>query len=167
MFGKLFQTPATKMENVYAPISGKSMLITEVPDPVFSEKMVGEGMAVNPDVRTHTIVAPVDGEVIQLATTKHAFGIRSKMGQEILVHIGLETVDLKGAGFEQLAKIGDQVTAGQPIMRVDFDFISEKGKGTVVPVVVTNSAEDKFTFSWTDPSNVEAGKTVLFTSKLK
>lgn len=167
MFGKLFQKQATKTEKIYAPISGKSITITEVPDPVFSEKMVGEGMAVNPDIRTHTIVAPVDGEVIQLAATKHAFGIRTKMGQEILVHIGLDTVELKGSGFEQLAKIGDSVTAGQPIMKVDFDFISKKGKGTIVPVVITNSAEDKFDFCWTEPGNVVAGKTVLFTSKLK
>ncbi|WP_100487132.1 PTS sugar transporter subunit IIA [Sporolactobacillus pectinivorans] len=167
MFGKLFQKQAIKEEKIYAPISGKSMVMTDVPDPVFAEKMMGEGMAVNPDIRTHTIVAPVDGEVIQLASTKHAFGIRSKLGEEILVHIGLDTVELNGSGFQDHVKVGDHVKAGQPIMEVDFDFISQQGKGTVVPIVITNSAEDRFTFDWSSPADVAAGQTVLFTSSLK
>lgn len=166
MFGKLFQK-AVKTEKVYAPISGHSIVITEVPDPVFAEKMMGEGMAVNPDVRTHIIVAPVDGEVIQLASTRHAFGIRSKLGEEILVHIGLDTVELNGAGFKSLVQVNDQVKVGQPMMKVDFEYIHQQGKGVVVPIVVTNTAADKFSFKWSEPGDVAAGRTVLFTSSLK
>ncbi|WP_353949143.1 PTS glucose transporter subunit IIA [Sporolactobacillus sp. Y61] len=167
MFGKLFQKQAVKEEKIYAPISGQSQMVTDVPDPVFSEKMMGEGMAVTPDIRTHTVVAPVDGEIIQLASTKHAFGIRSKLGEEILVHIGLDTVELKGEGFENLVKTGDKVRVGQPVMKVDFDFINKQGKGIVVPIVITNTAEDKFSFKWSELAQVTAGKSVLFTSRLK
>lgn len=167
MFGKLFKKQAIKKEKVYAPISGKSLMITDVPDPVFSEKMMGEGMAVQPDIRTHTIVAPVDGEVIQLASTKHAFGIRSDLGEEILVHIGLDTVELKDEGFENMVKVGDKINAGQSVMKVDFDYISKEGKGTIVPIVITNTAEDKFSFDWSAPTNVTPGKSIMFTSKLK
>jgi PTS system, glucose subfamily, IIA component len=167
MFGKLFQKKAVKSEEIYAPISGDSMVIDKVPDPVFSEKMMGEGMAIDPDIRTHTIVAPVGGEIIQLAATNHAFGIRSALGEEILVHIGLDTVELNGAGFESLAKMGDHVQAGQPIMKADFDYIKKQEKGTVVPIVITNTSENKFEFDWSEPGHVYAGKTVLFTSKLK
>lgn len=167
MFGKLFQKKAIKTEDVYAPISGHSITITDVPDPVFSEKMMGEGMAVEPDIRTHTVVAPVAGEVIQLATTKHAFGVRSELGEEVLVHIGLDTVELKGSGFSSLVNVGDHVTAGQPVMKVDFDYISKQGKGTVVPIIITNTSENKFAFNWSEPGDVVAGQTVLFTSTLK
>ncbi|MCI1883037.1 MAG: PTS glucose transporter subunit IIA [Sporolactobacillus sp.] len=167
MFGKLFQKQSVRAENVYAPLSGQSIAITDVPDPVFSQKMMGEGMAVEPEIRTQTLVAPTDGDIIQLAETKHAFGIRSKLGEDILVHIGLDTVELKGHGFESLVKVGDHVRTGDPVMQADFKYIREQGKGTVVPIVVTNTASGNFVFEWSASGRVVAGQSILFTTKLK
>lgn len=163
MLGRLFRN--SKKENVYAPISGRTINITDVPDPVFSQKMMGEGIAIDPDIRIQTIVAPVAGKIVHLAATKHAFGIRSILGEDILVHVGLDTVELKGKGFENLVEEGDKVKAGQPIERVDFAYIGKQGKGTVVPIVITNTAENKFMFNWCAPETVMAGESLILVSK--
>ncbi|EUJ31931.1 putative phosphotransferase enzyme IIA component ypqE [Listeria cornellensis FSL F6-0969] len=122
MFKKMFKKD--KQEAVVSPATGQFVELKDVPDPVFNQKMMGEGIAVKPI--NGTVVAPVTGEIIQVADTKHAFGIRSELGQEILVHIGLETVALKGEGFKVLVSLGDKVTAGQPIVEADLDFIEKK-----------------------------------------
>ncbi|MCB2717298.1 PTS glucose transporter subunit IIA, partial [Listeria monocytogenes] len=82
-------------------------------------------------------VAPRDVKIIQLAETKHSFGIRTDMVQEILVHIGLETVSLNGEGFNGLVSVGDKVKVGDPIVAADFDFIEKNAASTVVPMVIT------------------------------
>ncbi|WP_353947468.1 PTS glucose transporter subunit IIA [Sporolactobacillus sp. Y61] len=166
MFGKLFHKDKITEERIVAPVSGTAKDVTDVPDPVFSQKMIGEGMAVDPEPVTQQVVAPVDGEVIQLAETGHAFGIRSIMGEEVLVHIGLDTVELKGEGFRVLGKVGDHVKTGDPIIEADFAHIREKGKGIIVPVVITNSHSGVFQFEWAQPEKAVAGETVLFTSTL-
>ena len=97
-----------KEEVIYSPVDGELMDMTDVPDPVFSQKMMGDGVAVKP--KNGTIVSPVDGEIIQLFHTKHAIGIRTLSGLELLIHIGLETVGLNGEGFEAHIKEGDKVT---------------------------------------------------------
>lgn len=163
MFKKMFKKD--KEEAVFAPATGQFVKLEEVPDPVFSQKMMGEGVAVKPT--NGTIVAPATGEIIQVAETKHAFGIRTELGQEILVHIGLETVALKGEGFNVLVKLGDKVTAGQPVVEADIDFIEKNASSTVIPVVVTNSMENKFDFDWKNVTDVVAGETVVFESKTK
>lgn len=167
MFGKYFKKKAIKKENIFAPLTGSLLPISEVPDPVFSKKMMGEGVAITPNTQSQTILSPVDGEIIQLAETKHAFGIHSKLGQEILVHIGLDTVELNGSGFKEIARVGDHVKAGDPVIFVDFDYIKEHKKETIVPIVVTNTAEDKFSFEWAVPDKVIAGQSILFVAKLK
>src|SRR5699024_3774093 len=99
MFKNLFKKKETpKEEQIIAPLSGKVKQLEEVPDPTFSEKMMGEGIAIEPD--EGLVVAPFDGEIIQVFPTKHAIGIQGESGLEILIHIGLETVSLKGEGFE-------------------------------------------------------------------
>lgn len=155
----------SKSEVVFAHVTGKLIALEDVPDPVFNQKMMGEGIAIKPE--TGTIIAPVDGKIIQLAETKHAFGIRTDMGQEILVHIGLETVALNGEGFNVLVNVGDKVKVGDPIVEADFDFIEKNAASTVVPMVVTNSSEGQYDFAFEDVSKTVAGETEVFTTKLK
>jgi sugar PTS system EIIA component len=139
MFKKLFgkKEEAVKTIQVMSPISGSAVDLSAVPDPVFSEKMMGDGIAIQPD--EGVVVSPVDGEIMQVFPTKHAVGIRAKNGAEILIHIGLETVSLKGEGFETHVKQGDAVTAGDKLVTFDMTVISEKAKSTVTPVIITNT----------------------------
>ncbi|WP_413485785.1 PTS glucose transporter subunit IIA [Brochothrix thermosphacta] len=167
MFKKLFgKEKAITNEKIVSPVTGVLIKIEEVPDPVFAQKMMGEGVGVQPT--NGIVVAPVDGEIIQIAEkSKHAFGIRSALGQEILVHIGLETVAMEGEGFKTLVKLGNHVKAGQPIIEADLELIKEKAASTVIPVVVTNSSNNEYDFVWTEPGNVTAGETVIFETTAK
>lgn len=137
MFKKLFGNKAPQEETIYSPVTGKVVPIENVPDPVFAQKMMGDGIAVEPaDGR---IVSPVDGEVIQVFPTKHAIGIRSKGGLEILIHIGIDTVNMQGEGFQTHVAEGDRVTVGQPLLDVSLDLVKEKAASTITPVILTNA----------------------------
>ncbi|QTN01267.1 PTS glucose transporter subunit IICBA [Sediminibacillus dalangtanensis] len=122
-----------------SPLSGEILSITEVPDQVFSGKMMGDGFAIKPD--QGTIVSPVNGKVLNVFPTKHAIGLQADNGTEILIHIGIDTVKLKGEGFEAKVQEGDFVEQGQPLMEVDLDYIAEHAASTVTPVVFTNLEE--------------------------
>jgi sugar PTS system EIIA component len=160
MFKKLFgkKEEPIKTIKLLAPITGKAVDLNEVPDPVFSEKMMGDGLAIVPE--DGIVVAPVDGEVIQVFPTKHAVGIRAKTGAEILIHIGLETVSLKGEGFETHVKQGDQVKAGDKLVSFDMGIISEKAKSTITPIIITNTDQASSLEKLTE-SNVERGSTPI------
>jgi len=119
-----------------APMSGKLLPIHEVPDEVFSQKMMGDGFAIEPS--EGVVLSPVDGTVVNLFPTKHAIGIKSDEGQEILIHVGIDTVKLDGKGFETFVSEGDKVTKGQKLLNVDLDFIAKEAKSTITPVVFTN-----------------------------
>lgn len=97
---------------------------------------MGDGVAVKPN--SGTIVSPVEGELIQLFHTKHAIGIRTLSGLELLIHIGLETVGLNGEGFEAHIKEGDKVKIGDPLITCDLELIEEKAASTVTPIVIMN-----------------------------
>ncbi|MGE6629575.1 PTS sugar transporter subunit IIA [Bacillus sp. NPDC077027] len=125
-----------KEEAIYSPVDGEMMDMTDVPDPVFSQKMMGDGVAVKPS--NGTIVSPAEGEIIQLFHTKHAIGIRTLSGLELLIHIGLETVGLNGEGFEAHVKEGDKVKIGDPLITCDLELIEEKATSTVTPIVIMN-----------------------------
>lgn len=134
MFKKWFQSKQEEL--IMSPLNGKVVPITEVPDPTFSEKMLGDGVAIIPT--DGKLFSPVDGEVVQLFPTKHAIGIKTKQGLEILIHIGLETVTMKGEGFKAHVKQGDTVKTGQPLIDFSIDLIEKKASSTITVVVITN-----------------------------
>ncbi|WP_174735116.1 glucose-specific PTS transporter subunit IIBC [Mesobacillus harenae] len=119
-----------------SPIKGEIKPITEVPDAVFSGKMMGDGFAIIPS--EGTVVSPVDGKIVNLFPTKHAIGLQTDSGREILIHFGIDTVNLKGEGFETLVSENEQVKKGQPLMNVDLDFIAKNATSTITPIVFTN-----------------------------
>ena len=126
---------------IYSPINGEIIYISEVPDKVFSEKMMGDGIAIIPE--TGEVVAPFDGKLKMTFPTKHAIGLESTEGVELLIHFGLETVKLEGQGFEILAEAETDIIKGQPLMKVDLDYIKEHADSTVTPIVVTNLNDSK------------------------
>ncbi|HFR5303160.1 TPA: PTS beta-glucoside transporter subunit IIBCA [Streptococcus equi subsp. zooepidemicus] len=126
-------------QSIYAPMVGTVLPLSEVPDETFSSKLLGEGLAILPN--EEYVYAPFDGEVITLFPTKHAIALKNAKGVDVLIHVGIDTVELKGQGFEQLVKAGDTVKQGQPLLRIDLELIGSKGYSLVTPFVVTNSSE--------------------------
>ncbi|MBP1948458.1 PTS system trehalose-specific EIIBC component [Virgibacillus litoralis] len=151
-------------EVIYAPLSGQIKKLEDVPDPTFSEKMMGDGLAIDPS--DGKVVAPLDGEVVQIFPTKHAVGIRGNSGVEVLIHIGLDTVSLDGKGFEAHVKQGDQVKIGDPLITFDVDFIREKATDVITPVIITNGSELEF-IEKTNDSTVVGGQSRLFNVQKK
>jgi sugar PTS system EIIA component len=137
LFGKKEEMP--KEVTVISPLTGTLLPLEEVPDPVFAQKMMGDGFAIKPD-EGH-VVSPVDGEIIQVFPTKHAIGIKAKNGAEILIHIGLETVAMNGEGFTAHIKEGDKVKVGDPLVDFDISLVTDKAKSTITPIIITNSDE--------------------------
>ncbi|HFU0845732.1 TPA: glucose PTS transporter subunit IIA [Streptococcus agalactiae] len=129
----------SKKETLYSPMVGNVLPLSKVSDETFSSKLLGEGLAITPSVGE--VYAPFDGEIISLFPTKHAIALKDDKGVEVLIHIGIDTVELNGEGFEQLVKVGDFVKRGQLLLRMDIDFISSKGYSLISPVVVTNSID--------------------------
>lgn len=165
MLKKLFgKKEVIKEEVVMAPLSGTVRQLGEVPDPVFSEKMMGEGIAIEPS--DGIVVAPFDGEIVQLFPTKHAIGIKGKSGLEILIHVGLETVALKGEGFEAFIQQGDQVKKGDKLIEFDMDVIKEKASSTITPIIMTNG-DDIESFDLTTDNTVVAGESKLIDVHMK
>ncbi|AKO91749.1 PTS sugar transporter subunit IIA [Priestia filamentosa] len=163
MFKKLFGKK-TREENITAPLTGRIFSLENVPDPVFSQKMMGEGFAIEPT--NGEVVAPIDGEIVQLFHTKHAIGLKTENGAEIIIHVGLETVAMEGDGFTAHVKEGSKVKKGDKLLTVDLEKVREKAKSTVTPVVVTNSADsEKISLVATD--SVIKGETVCMTVTMK
>ncbi|EOH94461.1 beta-glucoside-specific PTS transporter subunit IIABC [Enterococcus pallens] len=131
------QTATTAAIIVENPVKGTVYPISEVNDAVFSKGLLGKGTAIHPE--ENSIYSPVEGEVITILESKHAIGLRSKEGIELLIHVGIDTVNLKGEPFEVFVKAGDQVSAGQLLINADFAAIRNAGYDDTVIVVVTNS----------------------------
>lgn len=127
------------VEHLLAPVSGLLMPITDVSDPVFSQKMMGDGFGIEPS--SNQIIAPVSGRIIMLADTKHAIGIQTDSGLELLIHLGIDTVELKGAPFEIDTAMDMAVKAGDAIGSMDLDAIHAVGKKTTVIVAITNTTD--------------------------
>ena len=142
MFKGLFKKKRPNDQDpMLVPLKGKIVHLETVPDPVFAEKMMGDGFAIDP--ADGTIVSPVDGEVITIFPTKHAISLKSKQGREILIHVGLETVQLNGEGFTPLVMDGQKIKKGQELLKVNFDAIKEKVPSILTPVVFTNLSENE------------------------
>ena len=128
-----------KKENLLAPISGEVINLSGVDDPVFAQKTLGEGFAVKPE-KTQ-LVSPVTGKIMMVADTKHAIGFKTATGMEVLIHLGIDTVELEGKPFSIEVAAGAEVEAGQKIGTMDLAAIKAAGKDDVVVVAVTNTAE--------------------------
>ena len=146
-------------KKVIAPLSGKVIALSEVPDEVFSQKVLGDGAAIIPE--DGKIVSPVNGEVSTVSETLHAYGFTSDDGLEILVHVGIDSVALKGAGFTAHVKEGDKVKAGDLVAEVDLDVLKKNNIPTITPVLVCDGADELVMTATT--GSVTAGKSVVLT----
>ena len=126
--------------DVVAPVSGRVIALADVPDPVFAQQIVGSGVAIDPERTPGTAVSPVDGRLLKLHP--HAFVVLTAAGQGVLVHLGIDTVQLDGEGFELVAAEGDELASGDPIVRWDPAAVEADGRSPVVPVVVMDTAAD-------------------------
>ncbi len=131
------ERPAVAATVVRSPLAGEVIPLSQVEDPAFAAAMVGPGVAIRPS--NTEVVSPVDGTVILVFPTNHAIGLRTETGVEILIHVGIDTVELKGRGSEVLVARGDTVQAGDPLLRFDPEVIAAPGHPLTTPVIVTNS----------------------------
>ncbi|MBS4174835.1 PTS glucose transporter subunit IIA [Bacillus sp. FJAT-49736] len=145
MFKSLFKKSEQAI-TIMAPLSGEVVSLEEVPDQVFSEKMMGDGVAIIPS--KNTLYSPIDGEVVNVFPTKHAITLRSKEGAEILIHMGLETVNLGGDGFDIKVSDGDKVSKGSVLADYDVEKIKGLGYKVITPIILINGEK----FAMNQPS---------------
>lgn len=130
-------TISSARHNLKSPLSGKVLPLSDVPDKVFSSGAMGKGLAIDPE--KGELIAPADGKITTIFPTGHAVGLTTKDGIEILMHIGMDTVELEGQGFETFVKQGDQVKAGDLLVRFDIEAIKAAGYSVITPIVITNT----------------------------
>lgn len=130
----MFHLFKKKTYTLTAPMDGKVVSLDAVPDPVFSQRMMGDGVAI--ETTGDIAYAPADGVITVTIETKHAFGMSLENGMELIVHVGLDTVDAKGEGFEMLVKEHEHVKAGTPIIKINREVL--KDRNLLTPIVVTN-----------------------------
>ena len=140
---KELDTPAVKSitcepKTVYSPLKGTVIPLSKVSDPVFAEEVMGPGVGIEPE--EGKLYAPVDGEIVSVFPTGHAIGMKTEDGMEILLHIGIDTVQLEGEGFHAVVKQEDHVKAGELLVEFDCAKIKEKGYQTTTMVLVPNAA---------------------------
>ena len=155
---RVVTTPAFERSTVYAPMTGKVKDLSEVEDEVFSSGMLGNGIAIEPT--NGQVNSPVDGIVTTVFPTKHAIGVTSDDGVEILIHIGMDTVELNGEGFESFVKQNERVKKGDLLIRVNLDKIKAAGLSMITPIVVTNSNSYK-AISIDAKNTVDKGQVLL------
>ena len=132
-------TTAVSKDEVYAPCDGTVKPLSEVNDDVFSQEIMGKGVAIEPS--TGNLYAPCDGTITVCFPTGHAIGLKSKNGTEILMHVGIDTVNLQGKYFDPQIKVNDEVKKGQLLLTFDLEKIKEAGYETTTPVIITNSKD--------------------------
>lgn len=161
MVFKVFSRKRKGGLNIFAPINGEIVQLSDVPDEVFNQKMMGEGIAITP--KEGKVYAPVDGKVIQIAKTKHAIGFLTANQTEILIHIGLDTVHLKGEGFTMHAEEGQEVKMGDLLVEFDIDYVKANAKSVVTPIVIPNSINSEKEYIVAKGSAAKQGETILIT----
>ncbi|MCQ2792253.1 MAG: PTS glucose transporter subunit IIA [Bacilli bacterium] len=147
---------------IYSPFGGKVMPIESLKDKTFSSKMMGDGIAIIPS--EGKIYAPVNGTISALLDTKHAYGITAEAGYELLVHVGQDTVNLKGEGFASKFKEGDKIKKGELLGTFDIDFITNKGYNIATPVILIAGGEFKIKAKAPD-GEIKAGDALLTLTK--
>ncbi len=135
LFKNLF-APKEETITIFAPFSGTVVPLGEVGDPVFADEILGPGIAINPD--TGELYAPVDGEISTLFETGHAVGITTAEGLDLLIHIGIDTVELKGEGFTVETALNQKVAKGEPLLKADLATIEKLERDTITPIIITN-----------------------------
>lgn len=139
LFGKLFGSKEEQQLVVTSPLTGKVLRMEDVPDQAFSQKMMGDGFAIDPT--SGDVYAPIDAEIaLVFEATGHAIGLKTEEGMEILLHFGVDTVNLQGEGFDVKVKQGDKVKAGDLLLSVDLETVKAKAPSVVTPVIFTNLA---------------------------
>lgn len=150
-----------------APLTGRAVPLEQVPDPVFAQKMVGDGAAVEVGVNGQAqLVAPCAGTVTLVHSAGHGVGISTPEGLDLLLHVGLDTVEMEGRGFQPLVSADEKVKPGQPLVRFDTGLIAREGHSLVSPVVVTNP-ERLDSLELVASGAVEAGRTPLLKLRVK
>ncbi|MGG3956192.1 PTS glucose transporter subunit IIA [Bhargavaea massiliensis] len=160
----MFRLFRKREEVIVSPLTGNVRSLENVPDPVFAQKMMGDGLAIEPT--DGIVVSPIHGEVVQVFPTKHAVGLRSDQGLEILIHVGIDTVHMQGEGFEAYVKVGDRVKAGDLLLSFDLTLVQQKAKSSLTPVVITNGGVVNECHR-EHIEQAERGSTVLMRVKLK
>lgn len=142
-----------------AMISGIPLMLEDVEDEVFSKKMMGEGFAILPD--SDIVCAPCDGNIrVIMEASGHAIGIENHDGMEILLHVGLDTINLQGQGFTLLCQLHDQVTLGTPLIRIDRNFLKEQNCSDITMLVVTNDNHHFLSEPWM-LEHVQVGEPII------
>jgi len=154
----MFNIFKKKEEYLTAPFAGDVTDLKQVPDEAFAQKMVGDGFAITPE--ENVVKSPCAGEIVQIFSTGHAVGIKTKKGLEVLVHIGIDTIKLDGEGFEKLVKNGDQVEVGTPLIEIDLEYIKNNAPSILTPVIITNMEKVK-SMDLVKTGKVKAGTKVL------
>lgn len=144
-----------KIYELYSPVIGRSIRLDEVKDKVFSSKMMGDGLAFK--LEKNIIYSPCDARVKLIPSSKHAIGLEAN-GLDILIHIGLDTVNLNGEGFKQLVSVGDAIKQGDPLLKIDLEFMKQKNIDLTTPMIITSK---EHILSIVEPRNVNLDSIVI------
>lgn len=170
LFDKLFggsnltseESVEVEAGTIYSPLSGKVVALGDVNDSVFSSGTMGDGIAIKPT--NGEVVSPVNGKVVSLFPTGHAIGLESDYGEEVLIHIGIDTVDMNGEGFEAVVREGDMVKKGQLLIKFNSQTILNVGLEDTVMIIVTNS--DAYSnLNQTQVEDIQTGERLMQTKK--
>ncbi len=157
MFGFLKHKKEKKII-LKAPFDGKIINMEKVPDKVFAQNIVGYGVAIKPS--SSLIISPIEGKILQVFPTLHALGIETDEGLEVLVHLGIETVNLQGKGFTCLVKKGQKVKSGDKLMKVDWPFVEKNAVSTISPIIITNKERIK-EIKILNKNRIKAGQDII------
>ena len=157
IFSKWFNVSEKKENTVAAFATGTMCHLSETPDKAFSSLAMGDGVAITP--AHSSIVAPVTGKITMIFPTKHAFGIVTDEGIELLVHIGIDTVNLKGKGFTYFKEVNTRVEAGEKIVDIDIDAIEKSGYNPIIMMIVVN--QNGYKFAYEANGSVRKGKSMI------